>query len=84
MIFKIEYSTEAQAAYIRLGARRHVARTLTAVGRDEEVLVDLDENDLVIGIELIGVSYPVVELLEDRESRRYRSQEDVQAREGLL
>lgn len=80
----IEYSSEAQAAYIRIGSPRPRARTLVETGRDDSVLVDLDENGLVTGIELLGVSYPVIELLEDVQAKRYRDIETVTPLRGEL
>lgn len=58
----VQIDTEAGAAYLRLG-RGQVARTMEF---SEDVYVDLDEFDMLLGIELIDLdrSIPLDELAE--------------------
>jgi len=53
----VRYDSEANAAYIGLGAIRDVDRTIQA-GDDEDVMIDLDANGQVCGIELLGINEP--------------------------
>lgn len=50
----VEIDTEAGAAYVRF-KRAKVVRTISREGPGPIVVVDLDANNQVIGVELIGV-----------------------------
>jgi uncharacterized protein YuzE len=73
MRFNVRYSTGVRAAYIQVGGdHRVVARTLHPVGDDDNVLIDFDANGQVVGIELLSVDAPAVNLLDDQEEEAIR------------
>ena len=54
-VVSVEIDQAASAAYVRLSAG-HVART---VEFSEELIIDLDEHDVVVGIELLDLAKAV-------------------------
>jgi uncharacterized protein YuzE len=64
----IRYDIDAGAAYIGIGAVRDIARTIQA-GEDDSVMIDLDANGLVAGIELLDISEPQL-FVTDRDRRK--------------
>lgn len=54
-VISVEIDQDASAAYVRLSAG-HVARTIEF---SEKLIIDLDEHDVVVGIELLGLATAV-------------------------
>jgi uncharacterized protein YuzE len=81
----ITYNTEMRAAYVAVGdGRRPVASTIL-VSEDDGVTADLDEHGMIIGIELLDVQYPVVELTgEPPPPHIFRGLENVDVKEDRL
>ena len=65
---RVTYDPEAGAAYVYLGPARFSART-AELDSDCSVMVDYDEHGEVIGIEILGVSQPELEVYAPRRSR---------------
>jgi uncharacterized protein YuzE len=76
----VRYDSEAGAAYICIGRHRDVDRTIRA-GDDDDVMIDLDANGQVCGIELLGISEP--QLFVTHGDRR-KPERTIRVREDLL
>jgi uncharacterized protein YuzE len=77
----ITYDPEAGAAYVYVGAPGYSART---VELDDSTMADYDETGEVIGVEFLGVSMPVLEILGSVTRLPRRSRQTLKVKDELL
>lgn len=80
MQFVIRYSRAGNAAYIQVGGDHRLSdRTVCPLPEDDDIMIDVDANGQLIGIELLGVDEPVVHVYDDddRPVQRIRPHGDL-------